>query len=57
MSKSGSIEGVLANPFGSAVATSKVIKLQAWAKNGGLALARQLVTLRSDVAAVRDAVR
>lgn len=57
LAKSRSIEGVLANPFGSGVAQSKIIKLQAWAKNGGLSLARQLVTLRTDVAEVREALR
>jgi DNA polymerase-1 len=52
----GSIEGMLAKPWDISCTKSQLAKLQGWAKQD-MALARQLVTLRTDVAAVRDAVR
>lgn len=54
--KAGSIGAMLADRWGVSCTDSQWAKLQAWAKSD-MALIRQLVTLRTDVAAVRDALK
>jgi DNA polymerase-1 len=55
LAKSGSIEAMLQNPWGVPCSKSQLAKLQAWARDG-MSLARRLVTLCTDVPAVRDAI-
>lgn len=58
LAKAGSIQAVLANPWDVRCSRSQLAKLQTWAKSPtGLSLVRQLVTLRTDVGAVLDALK
>ena len=52
----GSIDAMLQSPWSIGATGKQLALLQAWAKSGAKDLAQQLVRLRTDVAAVWDAV-
>lgn len=57
LAKFGSIEAMLRDPWSVHCSKRQMTQLQAWAKaDTGLQLTRQLVTLRTDVEAVREAI-
>lgn len=53
----GSIDKMLRDPWSVSCSTKQRDALLKWAKDGGLQLARQLITLRTDVPAILDAVK
>jgi DNA polymerase-1 len=58
LANAGSIEAMLRDPWAIHCSKSQLTKLQNWARaDNGLKLTRQLITLRTDVPAVLDAVR
>jgi len=56
IAKHGSLAAMLKNPWEISCTNKQLVLLQAWAKSGAMELARDLVTLRTDVPAVRDAL-
>jgi DNA polymerase I len=56
LAKAGSLDAMLSNPWSIDCSKSQLTKLQAWAK-GDMPLVRRLVTLRTDVSSILDALR
>lgn len=56
LGNAGSIAAMLKDPWAVNCTGKQMALLQAWAKSGAMKLALDLVTLRTDVAAVRDAI-